>query len=143
MDVEGGLISSVVLNQHLNLALERRVTAEFFSDEQHRRVWEYIAKHYLSYGSQPDADVVLQAYPSYDLIPQTQSTEYFIEECAKRRRFAILMNGIHDAVTVSTKDEAPDKAAEIHRLLQESIIQASVETTPTLTLTFPALVRRL
>src|SRR4249919_1855531 len=125
MDVEGGLISSVVLNQHLNLALERRVTAEFFTDDQHRRVWDYIAKHYLSYGSQPDAEAVLQAYPSYELIQPSQTTEYFIEQCAKRRRLAILMNGIHDAVSVSTREEEPDKAEQIHRLLQDSILQSS------------------
>ena len=133
MDVEGGLIASVVLNGDLNKALERRVTAEFFSDPQHQRVWEYVVHHYTTYGTQPDADVVLQAYPSYEILPPMQTTEYFIEQLAKRRRKVILLNGIHDAVAASQAPDSPDDDIEMQALLREAMLQVDVETSAAVT----------
>ena len=128
MDVEGGLISSVLSDEEaLTLALQRRVTIEWFTDDQHRNVWEYIADHFNKYGTAPDQDIVAGAYPSYGFEPVGQPTAFYLDTLADRRHKSLLYQGMQDAAA-AFDEEGPQVTRLMRTTLLGALEQASIET---------------
>lgn len=142
MDVEGGLIAAVLdTEDNMMLALERRVSVEFFTDDRHRNVWEYIAKHFREYGAAPTADVVHNAYPSYVLEPIEQPAAYYIDVLADRRAKSILYTGMQDAAA-RFDEEGPAVTTNMRSSLLGALEQSSIETQATRLINYTEAMRR-
>lgn len=129
MDVEGGLITSVLADEeNLMLALQRGVTVDYFNDDHHRNVWDYLAAHFNKYGTAATADIVANAYPSYALESSEQPTAYYIDTLADRLRKAIMYQGMQDAAAVFNDEEGPQATVLMHTTLQGALEHAAVET---------------
>jgi replicative DNA helicase len=128
MDAEGGLIASVLEGEdNLTLAMQRRVTAGFFTDDHHRNVWDYIAAHFSKYGTAPTVDIVANAYPSYRFEPVEQPTLFYIDTLAERLRKSLIYQGMQDAAH-QFDDEGPSVATTMRLTLLDALEQSSVQT---------------
>lgn len=128
MDAEGGLITSVLADEeNLTLALQRRVSAEWFTDDHHRNVWDYIAEHFKKYGTAPTEDVVLNAYPSYVMEPTAQPTSFYIDTLADRLHKSLLYQGMQDAAA-AFDEEGPQVTKAMRTTLLSALEQASIQT---------------
>jgi KaiC/GvpD/RAD55 family RecA-like ATPase len=128
MDAEGGLIATVLDSEdNLMMALQRGVTVEFFDDDQHRKVWDYIAKFFSRYSKAPKADVIAGAYPSYKMDPPEYPAEFYVDSLADRRRKALIYQGMQDAAA-QFDEEGPDVTTAMRTTLMGALEQASIET---------------
>jgi KaiC/GvpD/RAD55 family RecA-like ATPase len=142
MDVEGGLLASVVADEaNLMLAMEHRVSPEYFDDDQHRKVWDYIANHFKVHGTAPDRAVVALAYPSYQWEAPTQPTGYYIEVLADRRARSVIYQGIQDAAGVFN-EEGPSVTTDMRSTLMGALEQSSIETQGTRWINFTESMQR-
>jgi replicative DNA helicase len=129
MDVEGALIASVLgHDENLLLAMQRRVNAEWFTDDTHRNVWDYIRDFFNKYdGSAPSADVIAGAYPSYKLEPVEFPATYYLDTMADRRHKSLLYQGMQDAAA-AFDEEGPQVTGLMRTTLLGALEQASIET---------------
>jgi replicative DNA helicase len=142
MDVEGGLIATVLADEdNLTLAMQRRVTADWFNDDHHRNVWDYIADFFKKYGSAPGVDAITGAYPSYVLEPSTYPAAYYIDTLADRLHKALLYQGMQDAAA-AFDEEGPQVTTAMRTTLLHALEQSSIQTHDARWLNIPEEMRR-
>ena len=92
MDIQKALLSKLIHEQAASPTWSTaRITPEFFTDEQYRRIYEYLIEHWRKYGQPADLDVMTHAFPSYDLAePHPQSLDFFIDGLRERRKRSIV-----------------------------------------------------
>ena len=127
MDVQHALLSKVILYGELTVVVNSRITGEFFTDDRYRRVFEYMTKHWQDYGVAPDASVMLAAYPAMQWEDHPQPIEYFIDALRERRKKSILTEGLAQAAQHMQSQE-PDAVDAMELAMQDSLIQARLET---------------
>ena len=143
MDVEGGLISAVLADEeNLIAALQRGVKSDYFDDDQHRNVWDYIAQFFRKYGKAAPLAAVANAYPSYAFEPATLPAAYYIDTLADRRRKSIMYQGLQDAAAVFNDEEGPQATQHMHTTLLGALEQAAIETHDARWLRIPEEMRR-
>lgn len=130
MDYSNGLISSVLTTGQLGEAIERGVRREFFAEERDQIVWDFLLGHYRKYGLAPTVEVLDASYPSYQIGEYREPLEFYIDKLSERRREAIAVNFVQDAVE-SLQIEGPDRGATVFAQMQQAVLQAHQETTPT------------
>lgn len=135
MDVQHALLSKVVLYDELTTVVNARITKDFFTDDQYRRVFEYMTKHWADYGVAPDASVMLAAYPNMEWIEHPQPIEYFIDALRERRMKSILTEGLNQAAQ-HLRSEEPGAVRGMAEAMQDSLIQARLETATSYDLDF-------
>jgi len=127
MDVQLALLSKVVLDGELTAVVNARITGDFFTDDRYRRVYEYMTKHWQDYGVAPDASVMLAAFPAMEWLEHPQPIEYFIDALRERRKKSILTEGLNQAAQ-HLQSQDPDSVDQMERAMQDSLIQARLET---------------
>ena len=128
MDVEGGLIAAALDDgSNFMLALERRVLPEYFQDDQHRNVWEYVLQYFGKYGVTPDVAVVHNAYPSYVLAPLAHPAAYYIDTMVDRQAKATLYTGLQDAAGLFD-EEGPGVTGAMRAALLKALEQSALES---------------
>jgi replicative DNA helicase len=127
MDVQHALLSKIVLHGELTAVVNARITGDFFTDDRYRRVYEYMSKHWQEYGVAPDASVMLAAYPAMEWEDHPQPVEYFIDALRERRKKSILTEGLALAAQ-HLQSQEPDSVDAMELALQDSLIQARLET---------------
>lgn len=131
MDVQHALLSKVILHRDFTTLVNARVTVKYFTDERYQRVFNYITKHWQEYRVVPDEAVMLTAFPTMEWVDDPQPIEYFIDQLKRRRKKAILTEGLSAAANFFQSDD-PDAVDEMERTLQTALINAHLETATTL-----------
>lgn len=94
-DWQQALICKVLYERDIKPALEAKVTPEFFSDDKHRKVWEFILHHYGEYSEVPTERTVLDEVPNYTLIKVEEPYQLVLDRLREKRR-------LHLAVQMAT-----------------------------------------
>ena len=121
-------LSKVVLEEQMALAVNARITPDFFRNDEYKRIWQFMLDHFGQHGTPPDVHVVAQQFPTSRWKPQGQALSYLIERMQQDRKFVILTQGLSAAADY-VQTEQPDEVAII---IQEALIQARLETSKSL-----------
>jgi replicative DNA helicase len=135
MDVQLALLSKIVLHGDLTTVVNARITTEFFTDDRYRRVFGYMTKHWADYGVPPDASVMFSAFPTMEWEDDPQPIEYFIDALRERRMKSILTDGLNQAAQHLQSAE-PGSVDSMAQAMQDSLIQARLETATSLDIDF-------
>ena len=136
MDIQQALLSKIIHDQSIALAVNARVSLDFFTDDKWRRVYERCLEHWRRFGTPPDEAVIKSAFPSYDFPVFSQSIDYFIDELRQRRKRVILIGALSTAAGYTQQQDEPDAIDEMEKVLREALIQARLETAPTFDISF-------
>lgn len=105
MNNERKLLSKAILDRDLTPLFDHNVSANWFSDDNDRKVWIFVREHFTRYGECPSADVIKDNYPSYELVPCGDSTDYLLDTLVSARRKVATANILREAIEKIDKEQ--------------------------------------
>lgn len=97
-DNEHRLVSKVIRDRDIIPALQRDVKANWFLDDDNRRVWEFVISHYNEYNEVPTAVVVKDHYPNYKVLDVEDAIDYLLDTMVTFRRNLLTRQGLEAAI---------------------------------------------
>jgi replicative DNA helicase len=97
-DNEHRLVSKVIRDREITPALQRGITDAWFLDDENKRVWAFVRKHYAEYSEVPTAVTVKDHYPNYKVLDVQDSVEYLLDTMVEFRRRMLTRQGLENAV---------------------------------------------
>ena len=97
-DNEHRLVSKVIRDLDLIPALERGVQDNWFLDEDNKKVWAFVRKHYSEYSEVPTGTTVKDHYPNYKILDVQDSIDYLLDTMVDFRRRLLTRQGLENAV---------------------------------------------
>lgn len=136
MDIQAALIQKIVYDgAYLHEAVaERRITAEFFDDDN-ARVWKWLINYWQVYGSVPTRRVLQKDFPNFEITEIQEPISYLLDEMQKARVDALLRIGIFETTEVyarGTVYEARDHLSSLVQSLNTEVSPMKDETIQTL-----------
>lgn len=105
MNNEARLLSRVIQERNLGEILERGVAESWFADNFDKNLFKFVRDHYVKYQETPSISVVQENFPSYQLLPIDDSIDYLIDTIVERRRKALIVNSIGNALDHVEKNQ--------------------------------------
>lgn len=96
-DVEGRLVSRVILDRQWRQLMDSRVEESWFQDDDHREVFSFLGRHYVKHGEIPTRHLVAQQFPNYRVFKVEDSLDPLIEQMKKRRNYGLAVEAMQDA----------------------------------------------
>jgi replicative DNA helicase len=129
VDVERAFLSKLINDECTVSAVSARITPDFFTDPQWKRIFGFLLDHFRTYGTDADLAVVTSNFPNLEWPPYPQPLAYFTNALRERRQKTIYLDGLNRAAQlVGFKD--PDDLVKLGEILQSTVMQARVETAP-------------
>ena len=97
-DNEHRLVSKVIKDREITPALQRGVADNWFLDEDNRKVWAFVRKHYGEYNEVPTGVTVKDHYPNYKILDVEDTVDYLLDTMVDFRRNLITRQGLESAV---------------------------------------------
>ena len=97
-DNEHRLVSKVIRDRDLIPALERGITEAWFLDDDNKRVWAFVRKHYSEYSEVPTATTVKDHYPNFKVLDVQDNIEYLLDTMVDFRRRLLTRQGLETAI---------------------------------------------
>jgi replicative DNA helicase len=97
-DNEHRLVSKVIRDRDIVPALQRGVTNAWFLDDDNKRVWDFVRKHYGEYSEVPTAVTVKDHYPNYKVLDVQDNIEYLLDTIVDFRRRLLTRQGLENAI---------------------------------------------
>jgi len=97
-DNEARLVSKVIRDREITPALQRGITDAWFLDDDNKRVWAFVRKHYAEYSEVPTAVTVKDHYPNYKVLDVQDNIEYLLDTMVEFRRRMLTRQGLENAV---------------------------------------------
>jgi len=97
-DNEHRLLSKVIANREITPVLQRGITDAWFLDDDNKRVWAFVRKHYSEYSEVPTVTTVLDHYPNYKVLDVQDSMDYLLDTMVDFRRRLLTRQGLEYAV---------------------------------------------
>jgi replicative DNA helicase len=97
-DNEHRLVSKVIRDREITPALQRGITDVWFLDDENKRVWAFVRKHYAEYREVPTAVTVKDHYPNYKVLDVQDNIEYLLDTMVEFRRRMLTRQGLENAV---------------------------------------------
>jgi replicative DNA helicase len=97
-DNEHRLVSKVIRDREITPALQRGITDAWFLDDENKRVWAFVRKHYAEYSEVPTAVTVKDHYPNYKVLDVQDNIEYLLDTMVEFRRRMLTRQGLENAV---------------------------------------------
>ena len=97
-DNEHRLVSKVIKDRVITPCLQRGIADVWFLDDDNRKVWSFIRRHYSEYSEVPTATTVKDHYPNYKVLDVEDSLDYLIDTMVDFRRRLLTRKGLEDAV---------------------------------------------
>jgi len=98
MNKETLLLSKTIQTRNLAPLFERNVNDSWFVDNEDRKVWNLLRKHFTRYGECPSVDVVKENFPTYDVVEVLDNVDYLLDEIVAIRRRSATVAMIGDAI---------------------------------------------
>jgi replicative DNA helicase len=98
-DNEHRLVSKVIRDRDINPALQRNVNDSWFLDDDNKKVWAFVRKHYGEYSEVPTATTVKDHYPNYKVLDVQDSIEYLLDTMVDFRRRLLTRQGLESAIS--------------------------------------------
>ena len=97
-DNEHRLVSKVIRDRDIIPALQRGVNESWFLDDDNRKAWSFVRKHYGEYSEVPTAVTVKDHYPNYKVLDVQDNIEYLLDTMVDFRRRLLTRQGLETAV---------------------------------------------
>jgi replicative DNA helicase len=97
-DNEHRLVSKVIRDRDIVPALSRGIHDSWFLDEENKKVWSFVRKHYSEYREVPTATTVKDHYPNYKVLDVQDTVEYLLDTMVDFRRRLLTRQGLENAV---------------------------------------------
>ena len=97
-DNEHRLVSKVIRDRDIIPVLQRGINEEWFLDDDNKRVWNFLRKHYSEYSEVPTATTVKDHYPNYKVLDVEDTIEYLLDTMVDFRRRLLTREGLERAV---------------------------------------------
>ena len=98
MNNDKKLLSKAILERNVTPLFVRNVNANWFADEEDKRVWIKVRDHFSKYGETPSVEVIKENYPTYDLVKCEDSLEYLLDAVVEARRKTATVSMLRDAI---------------------------------------------
>jgi replicative DNA helicase len=97
-DNEHRLVSKVIRDRDIVPALQRGINESWFLDDDNKKVWSFVRKHYGEYSEVPTAVTVKDHYPNFKVLDVQDSVEYLLDTMVDFRRRLITRQGLENAI---------------------------------------------
>ena len=97
-DNEHRLVSKVIRDREITPALQLGVTDAWFLDDDNKKVWAFVRKHYSEYSEVPTAVTVKDHYPNYKVLDVQDSLDYLLNTMVDFRRRLLTRQGLETAI---------------------------------------------
>lgn len=97
-DNEARLVSKVIRDRDIIPALQVGVTDAWFLDDDNKRVWSFVRKHYGEYNEVPTAVTVKDHYPNYKVLDVQDTIDYLLDTMVAFRRRMLTRQGLENAI---------------------------------------------
>ena len=97
-DNEHRLVSKVIRDRDIIPALQLGVNDFWFLDDDNKKVWAFVRKHYAEYSEVPTAVTVKDHYPNYKVLDVQDSIDYLLDTMVDFRRRLLTRQGLEAAV---------------------------------------------
>ena len=110
MNNESKLLSKIIEERSVNLVLEKGVNENWFSDANDKKIFRFLHSHYTQYQETPSLDIVVDNFPTYQLLSVPDSIDYFLDRLVENRRKLSIIHTIGDALTSIEKEQDHESA---------------------------------
>jgi replicative DNA helicase len=97
-DNEHRLVSKVIRDRNIVPVLQRGIKESWFLDEDNRKVWLFVRRHYSEYSEVPTAVTVKDHYPNYKILDVQDTIEYLLDTMVTFRRKTLTRSGLEQAI---------------------------------------------
>jgi len=97
-DNEHRLISKIIRDREIVPALQIGVSEQWFLDDDNKRVWSFVRKHYGEYSEVPTSVTVKDHYPNFKVLDVQDSIDYLLDTMVSFRRRLLTRQGLENAV---------------------------------------------
>lgn len=97
-DNEHRLVSKVIRDRDIIPALQLGVNDSWFLDDDNKKVWAFVRKHYGEYNEVPTAVTVKDHYPNFKVLDVQDSIDYLLDTMVDFRRRLLTRQGLEAAV---------------------------------------------
>lgn len=105
MNNEVKLLSKVIEDRNINVILEKNINESWFSDANDKKMFRFLHDHFSKYQESPSLDVVVENFPTYQLVKVEDSIDYLLDTLVEARRKASIINTLGDAIEVVEKQQ--------------------------------------
>jgi len=110
MNNEAKLISKVIETTDLAVVLEKNINDSWFSDPTDKKIFKFLTTHYAEYQECPSLDIIVENFPTYQLLDVSDNINYFIDRLVEGRRKASIIKTIGEALTSIEKTQDHESA---------------------------------
>jgi replicative DNA helicase len=110
MNNQTRLLSKIITDRDLSLALEGNVNEAWFSDVSDRAVFRFLHNHYSTYQECPSLDVIKDNFPTYSLVDVDDSIHYLIDSLVADRRKQTIVTTIGSALEAMERNKDHESA---------------------------------
>jgi replicative DNA helicase len=132
MDVQRHLLSKLIHDQAISVAVAGKITPEFFTDDRYRRVYEYLVEHWRTYGQPADIEVMRDKFPSHEWPTSPMPLAFFLDGLRQRRKRALGTEMLTQAITLLNATDEPSSLDSMFDVIKHGLQQVASETNPAL-----------
>jgi replicative DNA helicase len=112
-DNEHRLISKIIKDRVIIPVLEKNIGDAWIVDEEVRRVFSFIRKHYTEYKEVPSAATVKDNFPTFTIYNVEDSLDYLIDKTVEFRRMTLTRAGLETAIEKLQKNDHESALTEM------------------------------
>ena len=105
MNNDARLISKIVEDKNIGVALERNVNEHWFADVNDKKMFRFLHDHYTNYQECPSLDVILENFPTYQTLGIQDRIDYLIDRAVENRRKASVIKTIDEVLSSIEKNQ--------------------------------------
>ena len=105
MNNDARLISKIVEDRNIGVALERNVNEHWFADVNDKKMFRFLHNHYTNYQECPSLDVILENFPTYQTLGIQDRIDYLIDRAVENRRKASVIKTIDEVLSSIEKNQ--------------------------------------
>ena len=99
MNNDARLISKIIADRNIGIALERNVNENWFADANDKKMFRFLHDHYTNYQECPSLEVINENFPTYKTIDVQDRIDYLIDKAVEGRRKASIIKTLDDALS--------------------------------------------
>ena len=104
------LLSKAIETRDLSQLFKYNISAQWFSDDADKRVWNFVRDHFKNYSECPSMDAINANFPNYKISPAPDNILYLLDSVVADRRNNKIVTTLREAV-VSLEDDKSHEGA--------------------------------